>query len=227
MAKIKKRSVLPVYTIGVVWLCFALFSSLYQPSHYISAVIVSVVAYAVARMIWPNKVYELPDPEPAPKQEEKAKEEPESKKSTGNPKIDALIEERGRAISEMHRLNDSIQDETISAQIDRMEETTTKIVDHVVAHPEKLPQIRKFMNYYLPTTLKLLNAYDRMDSTGISGENIDGTKTKIEDMLATIVKAFDKQLDALFRDEAMDISSDITVMENMLAQEGLSGMRFQ
>jgi len=234
MVKKKKRSVLPVYTVGAVWLCFALSSHLYQISNYISAVIVSLVAYAVARMIWPDKVYELPDPAPTPKQEKKAeaekKTEPDAKpeaKTTGNPKIDALIEERGRAISEMRRLNDNIQDETISAQIDRMEETTTKIVDHVVAHPEKLPQIRKFMNYYLPTTLKLLNAYDRMDSTGISGENIDGTKTKIEDMLETIVKAFDKQLDALFRDEAMDISSDITVMENMLAQEGLGGMQFQ
>ena len=83
------------------------------------------------------------------------------------------------------------------------------------------------MNYYLPTTLKLLNAYDRMDATGVSGTNIDGTKGRIEDMMDTICKAFDKQLDALYGEEALDISTDITVLENMLAQEGLGGMTME
>ncbi|MCD8331670.1 MAG: 5-bromo-4-chloroindolyl phosphate hydrolysis family protein [Oscillospiraceae bacterium] len=90
-------------------------------------------------------------------------------------------------------------------------------------HPEKLPQIRRFMTYYLPTTLKLLNAYDRMDDVGVAGENISSTKAKVEQMLGTIVQAFDKQLDALFGAEALDISTDIKVMEQMLAREGLGG----
>ena len=123
----------------------------------------------------------------------------------------------------MRRLNDSIEDETISAQIDHLEEVTRQIIDQVIQEPKKLPQIRRFLNYFLPTTLKILNAYDRMDAVGISGENIDATKAKVEDMMGTIVKAFDKQLDSLFGAEAMDISTDITVMENLLAQEGLSG----
>jgi hypothetical protein len=80
------------------------------------------------------------------------------------------------------------------------------------------------MDYYLPTTLKILNAYDRMGAAGVSGENIDATKDKVEGMMDTICKAFDKQLDALFGEEALDISTDITVMENLLAREGLSGM---
>ena len=80
------------------------------------------------------------------------------------------------------------------------------------------------MNYYLPTTLKLLNAYDRMDSTGVSGANIDGTKGKIEDMLDTVCVAFSRQLDALYGEEALDISTDIKVMEQMLQQEGIGGM---
>ena len=124
----------------------------------------------------------------------------------------------------MRRLNDSILDPKISAQIDRLEDTTGKIIDTVAASPSKLPQIRKFMNYYLPTTLKLLNAYDRMDSTGASGANIDGTKGKIEDMLETICAAFTRQLDDLYGQEAMDVSAEIRVMEQMLAQEGFGGM---
>lgn len=123
----------------------------------------------------------------------------------------------------MRRLNDSIEDETISAQIDHLEEVTSKIIDQVIKEPAKLPQIRRFLDYYLPTTLKILNAYDRMDAMGVSGDNIDSTKQRVERMMGTIVQAFDKQLDALFGAEAMDISTDITVMENLLAQEGLAG----
>ena len=123
----------------------------------------------------------------------------------------------------MRRLNQAIEDEKISAQIDHLEDTTAKIIQHVVENPQKRSQISRFLNYYLPTTLKLLNAYDRMDAAGVSGTNIDGTMGKIETMMDTVVAAFDKQLDALFGDVAMDISTDITVMENLLAQEGLSG----
>ena len=79
------------------------------------------------------------------------------------------------------------------------------------------------MSYYLPTTLKLLNAYDRMSGTGVSGENIDTTLAKVEGMMRTIVSAFEKQLDALYGADALDISTDITVLENMMAREGLTG----
>ena len=127
----------------------------------------------------------------------------------------------------MRRLNDAIADEKISAQIDHLEEVTGKIIDHVVAEPKKLPQIRRFLDYYLPTTLKILNAYDRMDSTGISGDNINTTKAKVEKMMDTITQAFDKQLDSQFGVEALDISTDITVMEQMLAREGLGGTQME
>ena len=219
MAKIVKKSVAPIYAVAVLWLVWGLFFPLYKPFHFILAAIASVVVFCLGKVIWPNKTYETPDPEP--KQEEKA--EPAKPESTGNPEIDALIAERDRAVGEMHRLNDSIEDPTISAQIDRLESTTKKIIAHVVQNPDKLPQIRRFLNYYLPTTLKLLNAYDRADSAGISGTNIDGTKGKVSEMMNTIVTAFDKQLDALFGDEALDISTDITVMEQMLAREGIGG----
>ncbi len=238
MARFKKRPVPPIYAIAVVWAAFTLLHSLYQVSDYVSVILLSAVAFIVAKGIWPTVEYEIPDvaqPEGAedaanddakeePKAEEKA-EEPEEKASTGDEKLDALIEEKDRALGEMRRLNDAIPDEDVSHQIDELEATTAKIIDHVVAHPEKLSQIRRFMNYYLPTTLKILNAYDRMGAVGVSGENIDGTMDRIETMMDTIVAAFHRQLDALFHDEAMDISSDITVMENLLAQEGLGDVQ--
>lgn len=231
MAKHVKRSTIPIYLVGVVWLVFGLFLSLSQPMDYVLCAVSSIAAFVVGKAIFPDKHYQMPgqeEPKQEKKEEQEAKKEPEPQKpeapkSTGNPEIDNLIKERERALSEMRRLNDSIEDETISAQIDHLEEITSKIIDQVIKEPSKLPQIRRFLNYYLPTTLKILNAYDRMDAAGVSGDNIDSTKQRVERMMGTIVKAFDKQLDALFGAEAMDISTDITVMENLLAQEGLAG----
>jgi hypothetical protein len=219
MAVIKKHSVAPIYTIAVVWVIFTLLHPLYRVSDYVSVILLSAVAFIVAKGIWPTVTYELPEPVETPKEETKADAAPEKEQ---DPKVAALIQEKDKALGEMRRLNEAISDETISKQIDQLEEITTKIVDYVAEKPEKLPQIRKFMNYYLPTTLKLLNAYDRMGTAGVSGENIDGTMGKIETMMETVVAAFQKQLDALFQDEAMDIASDITVMENLMAQEGLT-----
>ena len=125
------------------------------------------------------------------------------------------------AIWEMKRLDENIADPGISTDIVRLEQVSARIFDEVRTHPEKLPQIRRFLDYYLPTTLKLLNAYDRMSGTGVSGENIDTTLAKVEGMMRTIVAAFEKQLDSLYGAEALDISTDITVLENMMAREGL------
>ena len=214
MAKQVKRSVAPIYLAGAVWLIFALFFSLHQVWDYLLCGAVSIGVLIAGRAVFPDKTYEVPDPKP---------KEPEKPKTTGNPEIDALVKERDRAVSEMRRLNDAIEDAKLSRQIDHLEAVTRKIIDLVVAEPKKLPQIRKFMSYYLPTTLKILNSYDRMGSAGVDGENITATKQKIEAMMDTIVTAYDKQLDALYGEEALDISTDITVMEQMLQQEGLSG----
>ena len=221
MSYVKKRTVLPVYFVGLTWLLWGLLLPLYRPAHYIMAALLSAIAYFVGKMIFPDRGYELQDVTQSSAQTAAKTEE---KKSTGNPEIDALLDEREKAVSEMRRLNDAIKDVKISAQITHLETTTSKIIGAVVEKPSKLPQIRKFMNYYLPTTLKLLNAYDRMDSAGVSGANIDGTKGKIEDMLDTVCVAFSRQLDALYGEEALDISADIKVMEQMLQQEGIGGM---
>ena len=95
------------------------------------------------------------------------------------------------------------------------------------AQPEKLPKIRKLMDYYLPTTLKLLNAYDRMSVAGIGGENINATKEKVENMMTTIVESFKKQYDALFGTDALDISTEISVLETMMVREGFAGERME
>lgn len=222
MAFVRKKSVLPIYLVGGTWLVWSAVAPLYRPTHYIMAGLASAAVYYLGKIILPDKGYELPDEENASTQAQpQAQSQP---KEPEHPELQALLQERDRALSEIRRLNDSIQDETLSQQMDRLEHTTGKIMDAVTKDPDKLPQIRRFLNYYLPTTLKLLNAYDRMDATGVEGANIGGTKGRIEDIMETICTAFDRQLDALYGQEALDISTDIDVLEQMLAREGLGSM---
>lgn len=192
----------------------------------------SFCGWAISKMFWPKKLVDAIEDTTAKQQQDTGEVKQEEKKPdidpnikkrprTGDQAIDSLLDEEEKAISEMRRLDRAIEDEKVSAQILHLEDVTTKIVNFIVDNPQKKSQVRKFFNYYLPTTLKLLNAYDRMDETGISGMNIDGTKGKVEEMMDTSLAAFDKQLDALYADDALDISAEIKVMEGMLAQEGL------
>ncbi|MBQ9663259.1 MAG: 5-bromo-4-chloroindolyl phosphate hydrolysis family protein [Oscillospiraceae bacterium] len=152
---------------------------------------------------------------------EKPKEKPVEKKSYG-PEVDPIIEEGNKALSEMGRLYMSIKDPEIRVKINEIMRITDKIVQDAIADPSDIPKIKKFMNYYLPTTIKLLNAYDRMDSQGIEGENIDKSMKNISEMLDAAISAYKKQLDSLFANQALDIETDIEVMNAMLAREGLS-----
>ena len=202
------KSAAPIYAAAVTWVLYALLFPLYQVGHFLLAAAASAVVALIARMFCRDVTETV--------------EIPEEPVSTGNVELDKMIAEGDAAVKTMRMLNDSIQDEKISTQIDRLEAVSTKIFDYVKDHPEKLPQIRKFMSYYLPTTLKLLRSYDELSRQGVSGQNITGTMEKVEGMMSTIVRAFEKQLDSLFGDEAMDISTDITVLENMMVREGLA-----
>ena len=203
----------PFYAAAVVWLAYALFFPLYRPVHFLIVIAASAAVFLGVQLLCAS----VKEPAAEVKKEEKPKEE-----STGNAQLDKMLKDGRMAIAEMKRLDDNIADETISAQIVRLEQVSQRIFDRVKEDPEKLPQIRRFMDYYLPTTLKLLNAYDRASSAGISGENVNATMAKVEGMMETIVTAFEKQLDSLYGSEALDISTDITVLENMMAREGLT-----
>lgn len=219
MATVKKirRSVAPFYGVAAVWVVYALVFDLYRPTHFIFAAVLSAGVYLLLRAVCKDEEYEVEIPDPP-------KPQPAS---TGNPELDKMIRDGALAVEEMKRLDENIEDEKISQAIRELERTSQAIFQQVREAPEKLPQIRKFMDYYLPTTLKLLNAYDRMSSVGVGGENIDGTKERVEAIMDTIVAAFDKQLDGLFGAEALDVSADITVLETMLAREGLAGERME
>ena len=217
-----RKPVAPFYAVAVLWLACGLLVPFYKPLHFALAAVVSVVVFFVVNAICKNAGVIGGTEQEKPKAEEKPKEE-----TTGNAELDQMLKDGRMAIAEMKRLDDNIADPGISADIVRLEQVSEKIFEEVQRDPKKLPKIRRFMDYYLPTTLKLLNSYDRMSATGVSGENIDTTLAKVEGMMRTVVAAFEKQLDSLYGTDALDISTDITVLETMMAREGLMGQEMK
>jgi 5-bromo-4-chloroindolyl phosphate hydrolysis protein len=135
--------------------------------------------------------------------------------------------EAGRScIQQIREANDAIPGEEISKRLDRLEEVIGKIFLYIEQHPSQLTDIQKFMDYYLPTTLKLVNAYKEFDRLSVEGDNISTAKNEIEETLNTINHAFENLLDSLYEDVTMDVSSDISVLETLLAQEGLTRKDF-
>ena len=135
--------------------------------------------------------------------------------------VKLTVEEGNEYIRRIRNINDDIPGEDISNKLYRLERVCKEIFDHIEDNPEKLPDIRKFMSYYMPTTLKLVQTYHEFSEQPVQGENITSAKKEIEEMLDNINQAFEKMFDKLFADDAMDISTDISVMSTMLAQEGL------
>ena len=226
----KKRSALPIYAIGIVWLLYA--GKLNTFRGILSCAVVSAIVYAILRIVLPGKKTDEPPkaaaPEqPQPKQAEKKPEpqpEPEPEEKLP-PELQSVIYQGKRAIADIRRLNDEIPDERISAQIDLIERLTAQIFDCVRKNPKKLSQIRQFLNYYLPTTIKLMEQYVTLQNQSLKTENISEGMQKIEDLLDKVIIAFQRQLDALFEADVVDITADIRVMEQMMASEGLTNKK--
>ena len=122
-------------------------------------------------------------------------------------------------LAAIRRANDRIDDSVLSAKIDRLESITRQIFKVIQEEPAKKAKASTFLNYYLPTTQKLLDSYADFEETGVSGENLNQAKARIEETMDNIIAGFEHQLDDLYRDAAMDIDSDIRVMETMLKRD--------
>lgn len=222
-----KRSVIPIYAIGAVWLLYI--GKLGTIRGVISCAVVSAIVYAILRIVLPGSKQPEQAPEadeqPQAAQPESEKQEPpkEAEKTEKiPPELQSVINQGNTSIAKIRQLNDAIPDERMSAQIDLIERLAAQIFDCVKAHPEKLKQIRQFLNYYLPTTIKLMEQYVTLQDQGMKTENIEDGMQKIEGLLDKVIVAFQRQLDSLFETDVVDITADIRVMEQMMASEGLT-----
>ncbi len=156
-----------------------------------------------------------PDGAQTPSQQQ-ARPEPEQTRENG----DKIYPEEARIAA----LNEQIVDDYMSERMERLEELTHKILAYAEAHPEKENSLRQFRNHYLPKTFSILESYARMERMGVAGGNIGSAMKDVEDIMDKLVLGFEKQLDALFDSEAMDVTTDVSVLENMMTMEGLSDL---
>ncbi|MDE7243949.1 MAG: 5-bromo-4-chloroindolyl phosphate hydrolysis family protein [Oscillospiraceae bacterium] len=209
--KQQKNMPLPYYGVTVLWLLLIVL----QPSAgVILEVIISIGVFTLLRLI-------QPDQPPVPRESVEIQTQTESD-------INHVFQRGDVAIFNLRQVMEQIQNSEVRTTIAQLELLGGKILNEVENRPEKLQQIETFVDYYLPTTLNILNAYHRAEATGIEGENINRTKHQIEDMLnSSILVVFHKQLDSLFGSDVLDISVELSVLESMMAREGISGERME
>lgn len=238
MRKKRRRGMGPFGIIALIWVFYAIITPLIRLSGGLIAAGLAIMASVWAANALRRKAEKAKDkqvseaipvqytevtPEP---EKAAAQEAPAEEPSPYSPEVQAIIKEGRVALKEMGRLYASIPNPEIRSRINELMSVSDKIIRDAIDDPADVPQIRKFLDFYLPTTIRLLNAYDRMNAQEYAGENITGSMERIEEMLDTTIVAYKKQLDALFANQAADIQMDIDTMNAMLAREGLGGKSY-
>ena len=140
---------------------------------------------------------------------------------TGIESVDQLVRHGQEMIAQIRDENSQIPDPVLSKKIDELESISNQIFLTVTDKPEKAPQIRRFMDYYLPTVLKMLTNYRKLGEREVTGENAEKTKKSVEDAMDIVLEAFTKQHDQLYQRDMLDVTTDISVLETLMKQDGL------
>lgn len=227
--EVKKTNIGKYIFTAFVAIIYASTATLTDMGDLIRFAIVLAITFGISTKLFKDQIrYVLIEDEVIKTEPTKPKEEQKKPVSrTGDPEADALIDEGYEMLEKIRVLGAANRDESIRECVARMDKAFSGILEYIVAHPKKVNEVRRFMNYYLPTSIKLLESYSRMDRQAVKGENINSTMQDIDRFMYTVADAFERQLDSLFGDEAMDISADISVFETMLKQEGLQEEEFK
>lgn len=200
----RKPSVLPYYAAALAFVVLCAVLPVYRLWALLAALGAAVLAFAGAKKICPPRVVETEVPF-----------------HTGVDDVDAMLTEMQQQLDTLHALNEALPDPQLSAAMARMEKAGRSIVETVEATPAKAKQVRRFANYYLPDAVNVLQQYAKLAKQGVRGENAASIRAEVEHNAASIATAFENQLDALYAAESMDLSVDLTVLQNMLKGQGL------
>ena len=197
----------------LVWLLYFAATRFVPWYHLIIAGFLSLGAFLVGSKIFPATPYVT--------QKERAEEIPYQPEpvETGNEETDTLMDEGLRHFSDLLALDKLIDNTKLDKSVRELTDITRQIFEFVKKTPEKSRQLRQFIKYYLPTTIKLLKNYEELERQPVKGENIKEAINRIEGIMDGILSTFRQQLDDLYRDNTMDISAEISVMENMMDKE--------
>ena len=201
----RTRPVLPIYLAALVWPVGALLLPAYRLSNLLIIAGLSLAAYGLGTKFCPTRVIRKQVPY-----------------ATGSEDVDAMLSGISANLDKLHALNDAIPDPELSAAMTRMEKAGRSIAAAVEQAPDKARSIDRFARYYLPEVIKLMTTYANMEKNGVKGENADQILAELRRNAATTAKAFENQLDALYSAEAMDISTDIEVLDGILKSQNLT-----
>ena len=201
----RTRPVLPIYLAALVWPVGALLLPTYRLSSVLIIAGLSLAAYGLGNKLCPTRVIRKQVPY-----------------ATGSEDVDAMLSGISANLDKLHVLNDAIPDAELSAAMTRMEKAGRSIAAAVEQSPDKARTIDRFARYYLPEVIKLMTTYASMEKNGVKGENADQILAELRRNAATTAKAFENQLDALYSAEAMDISTDIEVLDGILKSQNLT-----
>ena len=201
------KSVVPIYVMAAAFLLYCLILPMFQIFHIVIALIVAIVCYLVAGLIFRGKIVEMP-------------REVTFEKS-GNASADAMITQGRDYLRRLDELSKTISDAAIVSQIANLRAISIQIFEFIQKNPGHARKITTFMDYYYPTAIKFLENYAKFAAKSVKGENISAAMSQISDSLAKIEEAFAHQLDSLYSDKALDITTDIAVLENIMKSEGV------
>lgn len=200
-----KRPVLPIYMAALVWPIMALMLPIYTLGGLILTAVLSAAAYFAGTRFCPTRVVRVP-----------------VAYATGSEDVDAMLNGIAANLDALHKLNEAIPDPQLSAAMERMEKAGRSIAAVVEKAPDKARAIDRFARYYLPETVKLMATYAALEQNGVKGENAAQIESELRRNAATTATAFENQLDALYSAEAMDISTDIEVLDSILKSQNLA-----
>ena len=206
LKEVKRQSCVPIYGFGIAFLLYCLLFPMYTALHLILCIGFSFAVYGILRKVFPPCVVTV-------KQKEKPK--------TEDPVLNSAMEQGRSYLLDLRRLNDEIPEQAFSDELDEIERITGAIFDQVTSSPDKLPKIRTLLNYFLPTTVKLISQYAALQSQrGI--DNVDQICIRIRQSVSQVKEALRKQLNNLYENDVIDVTAEIQVMEQLLINHGLA-----
>ena len=205
LQEIRKKPVLPLWLAALAWPVGALIFPVYTLWGLAATAVLSLAVYLVSGRFCPDRIQyrEMPY-------------------ATGSEDVDTMLTGIEKNLDALHALNDAIPDAQLSREMDRMERAGRGILKAVEAAPDKAPQIDRFARYYLPEVVKIMGAYARMEQVRLRGDNAEQIQSEVRANAATMATSFENQLDGLYSAEAMDISTDIEVLDSILKSQNLA-----
>lgn len=209
MTERKIPSAMPIYCSAGAFVLGAVILPIYSLPWLLVTAALSVAAYVFTKRLFPPRVVMVPVPDTI--------------YATGEQSLDETLAKAERDLKALAALNERIPDAQLSADIERMEKAGRGILSEVAKNPAKAKAARKFVAYYLPSSIKILTTYADLAASGAQGANTQSLMTQVKENTATIATAFETQLDALFADKVLDVSADLTVLDGMMKGDGLVG----